>query len=324
MARHLTIEERDHIGQLAHQGWEQREIAKALHRSPATISREQARNSSAGEYLAAQAQSRAERRRSQRPLQTRMDRPEINKAVRRGLTGYWSPEQIAGRLRREFPDQPERHIAPQTIYTWIAAQGEDREHWQSFLRRRGKRPRSRRQNPEENATRSAIADRPAVIEERRRLGDYEGDTVLGPPGAGGLVTLVDRQSRFTIVTKVRCQEARHVHDKIKDRLKPLPEHQRRSVTFDNGTEFQRCPLLEDHLDMRVYWAEPGCPFQRGTNENTNGLVRQFFPKRTDFREVSHSEVRAVENLLNDRPRACLNYQTPSEVFHGNADRFCCD
>lgn len=325
MARHLTIEERDRIGQLLHQGCEQAEIAKALNRSPATISRELKRNSTVDTYLAAQAQNRAQRRRSERPLQTRMEHPEINMAVRQGLARYWSPQQIAGRLKREFPDESEQHIAPQTIYTWIAGQGqEDREHWESFLRRRGKRPRSRRQNTAPDATRSAIADRPAVIEERSRLGDYEGDTVLGPPGTGGVVTLVDRQSRFTIMAKVPCKEARRVHDKIKDRLKPLDKQQRHSVTFDNGTEFNRCHLLENHLDMQVYWAEPGCPYQRGTNENTNGLVRQFFPKGTDFREVSHCEVSTVENLLNNRPRACLSYQTPGEVFHGTSVPFYCD
>ena len=324
MARHLTIEERDRIGQLVHQGAEQAEIAKALNRSPATISRELARNRSAGEYLAAQAQSHAERRRRERPLQTRMDYPQINDAVRRGLAHYWSPEQIAGRLQHEFPDQPQRHIAPQTIYTWIAEQGDEREHWESRLRCRGRRPRSRRQNPGSNTTRAAIDQRPAVIEERGRLGDFEGDTVLGRPGTGGLVTLVDRQSRFTIMAKVHGKKAHHVHDKIKDRLKPLDEHQRRSVTFDNGSEFSRCPLLDKHLAVKVYWAQPGCPFQRGTNENTNGLVRQFFPKGIDFGEVSHQEVRAVELLLNDRPRACLGYQTPSEVFHEKSAPFYCD
>lgn len=324
MARHLTIEERDRIGQLIHQGAEQAEIAKALNRSPATISRELARNRTAGEYLAAQAHSRAERRRRQRPLQTRMDRPEINDAVRRGLADYWSPEQIAGRLQRDFPDQPQRHIAAQTIYTWIAEQGAERAYWQAFLRRRGKRTRWRRQNPGSNARRAAIAQRPAVIEERGRLGDFEGDTVLGPPGTGGLVTLVDRHSRFTIVAKVHCKEARHVHEKIKQRLRPLHEQRRRSVTFDNGSEFSRCHLLDKHLAVKVYWAKPGCPYQRGTNENTNGLLRQFFPKGIDFGEVSHHEVRQVETLLNNRPRACLGYQTPNEVFHGNSAPFHCD
>ena len=142
--------------------------------------------------------------------------------------------------------------------------------------------------------------------------------MLGPPGSGGLATLVDRKSRYTIIAKIRSKDANHVHQKIRDRLKQLHEEQRHSITFDNGTEFARCHRLEKHLGMGLYFAEPGCPHQRGTNENTNGLIRQYFPKGTDFRDVTHYDVREVENLLNDRPRACLGYRTPTEVFFENS------
>ena len=127
---------------------------------------------------------------------------------------------------------------------------------------------------------------------------------------------MDRKSRFTIVVKIQRKDADHVHRKIKERLKQLDEERRRSITFDNGTEFARCHRLERHLGLGLYFADPGCPYQRGTNENTNGLIRQFFPKGTDFRNVTHHEVREVENLLNNRPRECLGYRTPSEVFFG--------
>lgn len=159
-----------------------------------------------------------------------------------------------------------------------------------------------------------IEHRPEVIESRVRLGDFEEDTVLGPPGTGGVVTLVDRKSRLTIITKIQSKAADHVHARIKQRLKELPDEQRHSITFDNGTEFARCDRLERHLDLELYFADPGCPYQRGTNENTNGLIRQYFPKGTNFRDVSHQEVRAVEKLLNDRPSECLGFRTPSEVF----------
>jgi IS30 family transposase len=142
----------------------------------------------------------------------------------------------------------------------------------------------------------------------------EGDTVLGPPGTGGLATLVDRKSRFTIILKIQSKQADHVHRRLKERLKELDEEHRRSITFDNGTEFARCDRLEKHLGMKLYFADPGCPYQRGTNENTNGLIRQFFPKGTDFRDFSHHEVRQAEDLLNGRPRACLGFRTPKEVF----------
>lgn len=315
MASHLTKEERDRIAQLYHRGAQQVEIAGALGRSPGTICRELARHPTPGTYMAAQAHDDAQRRRRERKLKRKMDRPEVNDAVRSGLSQYWSPEQIAGRLKRQFPDQPSRHISPQMIYTWIDRQGEDRQYWRSYLRRRGKRPYSRRENTGSAAARAKIADRPAVIENRQRRGDFEGDTVLGPPGSGGVVTLVDRQSRFTLISKVPRKQARGVHERIRDRFKVLDPSQRASATFDNGTEFARCHLLESHLRMKVYFAEPGCPYQRGTNENTNGLIRQFYPKGTDFSEITHHEVRAVENLLNNRPRACLDFQTPNEAFH---------
>ncbi len=121
-----------------------------------------------------------------------------------------------------------------------------------------------------------------------RLGDFEGDTVLGPAGTGSMATLVDRKSRFTIVVKVQSKNADHVHAKIKQRMKELDEQRRRSITFDNGAEFTHCHRLEKHLGMELYFADPGCPYQHGTNENTNGLIRQYFPKGTDFRNVSHS------------------------------------
>ncbi len=148
--------------------------------------------------------------------------------------------------------------------------------------------------------------------------------MLGPPRTGGLATLVDRKSRFTIVAKVRSKDADHVHEKIKARMKALDAEHRRSITFDRGTEFARRHRLEKHLGMELYYADPGCPYQRGTNENTNGLIRQFFPKGTDFRNISHVEARQVEKLLNDRPRACLDFRTPAEVFFEKTPPTGCD
>ena len=229
MANHLTLEERDRIAYLRHQGAEQKEIAHALGRCPATISRELRRNCTAGAYHAGQAQRQAQRRRSQRPLVRKMDDPEINAVVRAGLVQEWAPAQIAGRLQQQ---DSERQVSAQTIYTWIK-QDPERKHWESFLRRRGQRP-YRRKNAVKTGAAARIADRPKVIEQRLRLGDFEGDTVLGPPGTGGLATLVDRKSRFTIIVKIQSKNADHVHEKIKQRLKELDELRRHSITFDNG------------------------------------------------------------------------------------------
>ena len=309
MANHLTVEERDRIAHLRCQGADQKEIAQAVGRSPATISRELRRNRTEGEYYSAQAQRQAEQRRRERPILRKMDDPQINQAVRAGLAHEWAPAQITGRMQQQDSD---RRISAPTIYTWIK-QNDDRAHWESSLRRRGKRP-WRRKNLVKTADAARIDQRPEVIERRLRLGDFEGDTVLGPPGTGGLATLVDRKSRLTIVVKIQSKDADHVHEKLKQRLVELDDEHRRSITFDNGSEFARCHRLEKHLGIELYYADPGCPYQRGTNENTNGLIRQYFPKGTDFRDISHDEVRQVENLLNDRPRACLGFRTPAEVF----------
>jgi transposase, IS30 family len=309
MACHLTMEERDRIARLQCQHASQSEIAQALGRSPATISRELRRNRRGCEYYAAQAQRESQRRRRERPLGSKMDDPEINRTVRAGLAREWAPEQIAGRMKQQ---ESKRRVSPQTIYAWIK-RDKDREHWESCLRRRGKRP-CRRKNGAATGNAARIHERPEVIEERLRLGDFEGDTVLGPPGTGGLATLVCRKSRWTIIVKVRSKNADHVHEKLKPRLKALDAEHRHSITFDNGTEFARCHRLEKHLGIGLYFADPGCPYQRGTNENTNGLIRQYYPKGTDFRDITHDEVRAVETLLNNRPRACLGFRTPNEVF----------
>lgn len=320
MPHHLTREERDRIAQLFHQGYQQNEIAREIDRSSSTISRELSRNGTGGQYWAAQAQEAAERRRRERPLCRKLDAPENNQAVRQGLSRGWSPEQIAGRMKLDHPADRQRRVSPQTIYTWIE-RDEHREHWKSFLRRRGKRPFRRRKPAGIGAP---IDGRSEVIEQRLRLGDFEGDTVLGPPGTGGLATLVDRKSRYTIIVKIQCKEADHVHQKIRERLKQLDEQKRHSLTLDNGTEFARCGRLEKHLDMELYLADPGCPYQRGTNENTNGLIRQYYPKGTDFRDISHQDVRRVEALINNRPRACLAFETPHEAFFGDTPPPDCD
>jgi IS30 family transposase len=320
MPQHLTIAERDRIAELRHEGAQQNEIAAALKRSTSTISRELSRNGVGDDYGAATAQAAAERRRRERPLERKLDDPELREAVRDGLAHDWSPEQISGRLKQRYPDEPERHVSHQSIYAWIE-NSPQREHWKSHLRRRGKRPYRRKKPARMGAP---IAGRPAVIEDRKRLGDFEGNTVLGPPGTGGVVTLVDRKSRYTIIAQIKSKEDDHVHAKIKRRLAELDEERRRSITVDNGTEFAACHRLEKHLGVKLYLADPGCPYQRGTNENTNGLIRQYFPKGTEFRDRSHREVREVEILLNNRPRECLGYRTPTEVFFERTPPSGCD
>ena len=198
MARHLTLEERDRIAQLRHQGADQQEIANAVGRCPSTISRELQRNGTGDAYYAGQAQRKSERRRRERPITRKMDDPQISREVRAGLAQDWAPEQITGRMKQQHPECSDRRVSPQTIYTWIKRHP-DREHWESHLRRRGKRP-CRRKNAATTGDAARIANRPEVIEQRLRLGDFEGDTVLGPPGTD-LVPLV---ACSAVVEKLRA------------------------------------------------------------------------------------------------------------------------
>ena len=163
------------------------------------------------------------------------------------------PSRSPGASSGSFPKEANLHCCPQSIYSWIK-RDEDREHWESFLRRRGKR-RSRRKNPHA-AERARIDARPETIEQRARLGDFEGDTVLGPPGTGGLTTLVDRNSRYSLLSKIESKDADHVHQHLKRKLELLAPAQRHSITFDNGTEFAHCERLEKHLGIEIYWADP--------------------------------------------------------------------
>jgi IS30 family transposase len=160
-------------------------------------------------------------------------------------------------MKEQLPDEHRRCVSPASIYQWIK-RSKHRAHWEARLRRRGKRP-YRRKSKASTPDAARIANRPEVIEQRLRLGDFEGDTVLGPPGTGGLATLVDRKSRFTIIVKIQSKNADHVHGRIKQRLKELDEQHRRSITFDNGTEFARCQRLEKHLGMQLYCADPRLP-----------------------------------------------------------------
>jgi IS30 family transposase len=314
MAKQLTADERDRLAQYLGEGFSQKEIAQKLQRSPSTISRERTRNSPDGVYLAARAQRLAEQRRRERPIVRKLQRPELHEFVTSGLAQQWSPEQISGRLQHEHPDDPQRRVCANTIYGWIDTHSTLREHWKQQLRRRGRRPTRRRNPAAERRAYAGLAQRPPIANQRGRLGDWEGDLVLGRPGSGGLLTLTDRRSRYVLLRKVRSKHADRVHRKVRQALRDVEPACRSSITFDNGTEFTDCPKLEHTVGTQIYSADPGCPYQRGTSENTNGLLRQAFPKGIDFRTVTPHEVQRVENLMNHRPRRCLGFLTPAEVF----------
>jgi len=267
-----------------HAGANNAEIGAALGRHPTTIGRELRRNAADfdEEYSPLAAQHRAWGRRRSRPWARKMDRPEVREAVCSRLVQRWSPDQIAGRLQSEHPQDRRRRVSHQTIYTWIGCQpSEDRRRFRSFLRRGGtRRPRHDRRGQLAGAV--SIAGRPAVVDRRSRYGDWEGDTIVGARRSGAMVTLVERKSGYLLTAKSCDRQARRVADKIVSRLGKLPQALRRSATFDNGKEFAAHARMTRKLALPIYFAKPYCSWQRGTNENTNGLLRQFIPKGTDF------------------------------------------
>lgn len=310
MASHLSIAERKRLSTLLEQGFSQAAVSRALGRAKSTITRELARNCRGWWYCPRQAQKRAERRRRERPLRRKMDCLKIAAQVKRGLEAYHSPDQIAGRMKRLISD-PDQRVSASTIYRWIRQQPPGT--WECYLRRYGRRKRGRKSRPIARAV--DIAGRPAEANERRALGHWEGDTVVGPRQQGGLVTLVDRLSRYVLLGRIPRRAARPVRYKLQKLLGSLSPNKRRSVTFDRGPEFAEHLLLTARLEMSVFFAAPYSPWQRGTCEHTNGLIRQFFPKGTPLKAVSPTRIAKVARLLNHRPRKILNYLTPSEIFN---------
>lgn len=309
MASHLSMEERKRISELREANVSRGHIARALLRAKSTISREIQRNRHGCLYCPLLATQKALERRRQRKLVRKMDRPQIAEVVQRGLKAYHSPDQIAGRMKLTISDSRDR-ISATTIYRWIHTQ--PRGTWERYLRRFGKRRRGRK--PSEIPGAAPIDGRPAEAEQRAACGHWEGDTVWGGKRPGGLVALVDRKSRFVLATVSKDRTARRIRLKVQKLLQPFPPQQRRSVTFDNGKEFAEHQLLAARTQMPVFFARPYSPWQRGTCENTNGLLRQFFPKGTSLENISPRRVTHVARLLNHRPRKSLGYLTPSEVF----------
>jgi IS30 family transposase len=300
MASHLTLEEREIIAHLHRTGKMQTQIAERLCRSKSTISRELRRNRSRNGYWAAAAQGKADRRRSERPWTAKIRRPELRRYV-------------AQRSRRDFPHDRRRQVSPPTIYAWIEAEEARGSRWRRYLRRLGrKRPEWEKRG--RLPASASIEGRPAVVDHRSRFGDWEGDTIAGANRRGGAITLVERKSGYLLLGKVPNLQAATVRQAAARRYATTPAALRKTLTLDNGKEFAEHERLEVEAALKIYFAKPYSAWQRGTNENTNGLVRQFFPKGTDLANISDHRFTKVQQLLNDRPRKRLGYRTPNEVL----------
>jgi IS30 family transposase len=315
MSKHLTIEEREVISQMRYGRRKARGIARRLGRHRSTIYRELTRNRDSRGYSAVRAQRRAEERRRIRPRRCKMERPKLRHEVCRGLESYWSPEQIAGRLRRMRHRKPYSYVSHQTIYGWIKKQSNCR-YWESFLRFGGKR-RRRRDRRGKIPRRVEIDRRPAAVNNRTRYGDWEGDTVIGARRKSLLVTHVERKSGYLLTAKIEARQSAAVNRASFRLFQAIPTKLRRTLTLDNGKEFASYEDLSRWTGLAIYFTQPYAAWQRGTNENTNGLLRQYFPKGTDFDLVTGRQLTHVVNLINDRPRKRLKYRTPKEVFENS-------
>ena len=316
---HFTLEERKYLQQLLSEGYSFRKIAAILERDPSTISREVKRNKAKyrphhkpdnkywyNHWHAYKCYIR--RRREQNRQALKPDTSEWEYIVA-GLQHYWSPEMICGRWCMDFPER--KPLCVSTIYRYIRLGKFPKITAKQNLRRRGKRIQTRNANYNSIQPDRIIPQWPDEILNRVRIGDWEGDTVYGGVGKGLLVTLVDRKSRHLKMGLLAARTAEDTRKVIEKLLRGLPV---KSVSLDNGSEFSEFRKLEEHLHTLVYFAEPHKPWQRGTNENTNDIVRFFFPKGFDFRTITDEDVRLVEDLINNRPRKCLGWKTPAEIF----------
>jgi len=307
---HFSRDDRVKLGALLRAKTKRDEIGRILNKDPVSIWREIKRNSRNGIYLPLVAKKEARKRKAHRERKIEND-SWLKKYIIKHLKLYWSPEQIAGRLRRE-----KIIICHETIYGYIIRNKKLKKYLRcqkgKYRRRHGTIPREKAQ---EYAKKRWIGERPEIINDRARIGDWEGDTIIGLERTKRILTHVERKSGYLIADFLPIVSAEIVAEKISERLKKFPKYKRRSVTYDNGTEFSSHEMIEKKTKATIYFANPYHSWERGTNENTNGLIRQFFPKRSSFATVTKEDVQKVEKLLNRRPRKRLCYLTPNEIFN---------
>jgi IS30 family transposase len=321
---HLSLEERTQLSLLVSQGLKQCEIAAQLGRSASAISRELARNRSARSgYLAAAAHRQADLRRARaktgcRKLGSQFD-TALGKFVLHELQRALSPEQIAGRLKTMHPDDPTQHVSHETIYSavYLMPRGELRTQIIAALRQsHAKRlPRARGTTRKGNiADLVPLSERPAEADSREVPGHWEGDFIKGKRNASAIGTAIERTSRFVLLTQMNGCTATHALAGFTRRFNGVIPELRASFTYDRGSEMARHLELTEATGMPVYFCDPHSPWQRGSNENVNGLVRQFLPKGMDLSTVTPQKLAYIESLLNDRPRKILGFKTPREVY----------
>jgi len=318
----LTTHERYLITHLHQAGFGNADIGRRLGRHRATVGRELSRNRDAwGGYHYDSAQRIARQRRARASRRDKLDGTPLGHAVRHGLRQRWSPQQISGRLVRNFPGDLSMRVTPETIYRWVYRRHQLGERWHEQLRRRRPRRRVRCVGQRMGDRRGqipgrvGIEQRPAVVGLRGRFGDWESDTVEGAKGTGLIASHVERKSRYVRLGKLKDKRAATLSASACASFRGLPRALRRTLTADNGKEFTDFKAIQRRVRFKVYFANPHAPWERGTNENTNGLLRDWWPKGHDMTRVTQEEVARVQRMMNNRPRKCLGYRTPLEVLN---------
>ena len=316
---HLSAEERETLSLGQAQGFSLRAMARVLGRAPSTVSREHARNARDHPYRACTAQRLAAARARQPRRPRKLLDPWLWQYVRTHLVQGCSPEQIAGRLRRAYPDDMRKHLSTETIYAalYVLPRGALRQALLAALRqaRKARRPRSRgadRRGQLPNIT--PIAARPAAVASRTVPGHWEGDLLKGARNGSAVGTLVERTTRLVLLARMEGADAASAYQGFTKKLRHVPAPLRKTLTYDRGKEMAEHERLAQRLALQVFFADPHSPWQRGTNENTNGLLRQYLPKGIDLSGYTQRELNAIAHRLNTRPRKCLNFATPLEVF----------
>ena len=316
----VSLSEREEISLGLTSGESLRAIARRLGRAPSTISREVAwsgRNC----YRAWRADAEAlERGRRPKPAKLSLD-SRLCREVARGLRARWSPQQIAARLIHDYPDDQTMRVSHETIYRtlFVQARGALRKELTACLRtgRAQRRPQMRIEQSGAGRLRNMvlISDRPPEVEDRAVPGHWEGDLIIGKCGRSAIGTLVERSSRYVLLVRLpHGRSAEEFRSALTRQVSKLPAELRRTLTWDQGKEMADHVRFSTDTDMQVYFCDPHSPWQRGSNENTNGLLRQYFPSRDDLSLHSAAHLNAVARQLNNRPRQTLNWMKPSEVF----------
>jgi len=316
--RFLSLAEREEIALAVERGECAVAIAARLGRATSTVTRELQRNGGRRGYRAVRADARALEW-ARRPKLAKLARsPRLRAEVERRLAERWSPQQIAARLRLDFPDDPEMRVSHETIYQslYVQSRGALRRELAGQLRFGRSRRRGRGVRPGGGLREIVpLAERPPEVDDRAVPGHWEGDLIVGKAGRSAIATLVERQTRFAMLVELpQGRNAESVRVALTESIQRLPEALRRTLTWDQGKEMAEHARFTIDSNVRVYFCDPSSPWQRGTSENTNGLLRQYFPKGDDLARYDQAHLDQVADELNGRPRQTLNWMKPSEAF----------